>query len=345
MKRRTAAQPLPEATSPDAPRDALLRIDGYLDTDHRSELAKDVREGLQLEQKQLPPKYFYDDVGSRLFDAICHTPEYYPTRTEYALLEGISDEVIMATSPSHLVELGSGASRKTRVLLDALTRVRPHACYVPLDVSEGMLRLSARALRRAYPKLRIHGIVADYDRHLRHFPPAERRLVAFLGSTIGNFSPDEGVAFLRNLNDHLSPRDFLLLGLDLVKPVEVLDAAYNDRQGVTAEFNRNVLRVINRELQADFRIDLFEHVAFFREDLAQIEMHLRAKQAHRVHVAALDLTVSFAAGETIRTEISRKFDRASANALLRGAGYEPDQWFVSPDGYFALVLARAGGPN
>jgi L-histidine N-alpha-methyltransferase len=321
-------------------RDTLLRIDGYLDVDHRAELARDVQEGLRLAQKELPAKYFYDDVGSRLFDAICDTPEYYPTRTEYALLERISDEVVACTAPSHLVELGSGASRKTRLLLDALTRVRPNACYVPLDVSEGMLRSSALALRKVYPKLRIHGIVADYDRHLRHFPPAERRLVAFLGSTIGNFPPTEGVAFLRNLNDHLSQRDFLFLGLDLVKPIEVLNAAYNDRQGITAEFNRNVLRVINRELQANFRLDLFEHVAFYREDVAQIEMHLRARRSHEVCVAALDLTISFAAGETIRTEISRKFDRASGDALLRGAGFEPERWFVSPDGHFALVLAR-----
>jgi L-histidine N-alpha-methyltransferase len=339
MKPRTAAQSFQEAPLREEAHLAYFRIDRYLDVDHRSELAKDVRDGLLLEQKELPPKYFYDDVGSRLFDAICDTPEYYPTRTEYALLERISDEVVARTSPSHLVELGSGASRKTRLLLDALTSVRPGACYVPLDVSDGMLRSSATALRRAYPKLRIHGIVADYDRHLRHFPPAERRLVAFLGSTIGNFTPAEGVVFLRNLNDHLSERDFLFLGLDLVKPVDVLNAAYNDRQGITAEFNRNVLRVINRELQANFRIDLFEHVAFYREDVAQIEMHLRATEAHRVHVAALDLTVSFEAGETIRTEISRKFDRTSGNALLRGAGFEPERWFVSPDGYFALVLA------
>lgn len=340
MKSRPAAQRFPETSPAEAPRDPLLRIDHYLDVDHRAELAKDVREGLRLPQKEIPPKYFYDDVGSRLFDAICDTPEYYPTRTEYALLERIGDEVVARTSPSHLVELGSGASRKTRALLDALTRMRPNACYVPLDVSDGMLRASAGALRGAYPKLRIHGIVADYDRHLAHFPPAERRLVAFLGSTIGNFPPQEGIAFLRNLNDHLSRRDFLLLGLDLVKPVEVLNAAYNDRQGITAEFNRNVLRVINRELQANFRLDLFEHVAFYREDRAQIEMHLRATQAHDVYVAALDLTVSFAAGETIRTEISRKFDRASGDGLLRGAGFEPEKWFVSPDGYFALVLAR-----
>jgi L-histidine N-alpha-methyltransferase len=340
MKPRPAAQPFAEESTPEAPPDALLRIDHYLYVDHRAELAKDVREGLTRPRKELPPKYFYDDTGSRLFDAICDTPEYYPTRTEYALLERISGEVIARTAPSHLVELGSGASRKTRVLLDALTRVRPSACYVPLDVSEGMLRSSAGRLRGAYPKLRIHGIVADYDRHLRHFPPAERRLVAFLGSTIGNFSPPEGIAFLRSLSDHLSQRDFLFLGLDLVKPVDVLNAAYNDRQGITAEFNRNVLRVINRELQANFRLDLFEHVAFYREDVAQIEMHLRAKQAHEVRVAALDLTVAFAAGETIRTEISRKFDRASGDALLYGGGFEPERWFVSPDGYFALVLAR-----
>ncbi len=323
-------------------RDPLLRIERLLGGDRRAQLAADVRDGLTRTRKAVPPKYFYDDRGAQLFDAICDLPEYYPTRTEHALLQAVADQVIARTAPSHLIELGSGASRKTRVLLDALTRARPGACYVPMDVSEQMLRRSAAALRGAYPRLRVHGIVGDYERHLRHFPPAERRLVIFLGSTIGNFTDAEAIDFLRALTRHLSVGDRLLLGLDLVKPAAVLHAAYNDRAGLTAEFNLNLLRVLNRELDATFDLTRFDHVAFFDPAQAQIEMHLRARDAHQVRIDALDLHVGFAAGETIHTEISRKFTRASAEAMLTAAGFALDTWYTSPDDYFALALAAVG---
>jgi L-histidine N-alpha-methyltransferase len=325
-------------------RDRLLHIERCLSDDHREQLLRDVRWGLGAARKSLPPKYFYDDRGSRLFDAICDLPEYYPTRTEYALLRRIAAEVIQHARPSHLVELGSGASRKTHVLLEALVRSRLDACYVPVDVSEGMLRRSATALRRRYRALRVHAIVGDYDRHLHHFPSAERRLVAFLGSTIGNFDPAQADAFLHSLADSMDTGDFLLLGLDLVKPVPVLEAAYNDSAGITAEFNRNVLRVLNRELGADFDLALFEHVAFFNLAAEQIEMHLKARRAHHVRLPALDMEVAFAAGETIRTEISRKFRRTTAGAMLAAAGFRLDSWYTSPDGYFALALASLAGP-
>jgi L-histidine N-alpha-methyltransferase len=319
--------------------DPLLRVERRLGEDHSVQLALEVRRGLTREPKRLPPKYFYDDRGSRLFEAICELPEYYLTRTEHALLADIAGAVVTLTRPTQLVELGSGASRKTRLLLDALVRVQPAPTYVPIDVSESALRRSAPALRAAYPSLRVHAIAADYERGLPRLAAAERRLVVFLGSTIGNFVPPDDVAFLRGLARAMEAGDHLLLGVDLVKPVERLHAAYNDAAGVTADFNRNVLRVLNRELQADFDPARFEHVAFFDPDSAQIEMHLRARQAHTVRVAALDLSVAFRAGETIHTESSRKFTHATAAAMLTAGGFRLARWYTPPDAAFALALA------
>ena len=330
----------PSNRSPAGPgSDPRLTVERHLDEGHRAQLALDVRRGLTSQPKRLPPKYFYDDRGSRLFEAICELPEYYPTRTEHALLAEIADAVIATTRPRQLVELGSGASRKTRLLLDVLTRVEPAAWYVPIDVSESTLRQSAASLHEAYPALHVHAIVTDYDRGLPSLATHGPNLVAFLGSTIGNFVPPDDVAFLRGVARQLACGDHLLLGVDLVKPVELLHAAYNDAAGVTAEFNRNVLRVLNRELRADFDPTRFDHVAFYDAERAQIEMHLRARDAHTVHVAALDLTVAFAAGETIHTESSRKFTRATAAALLAAAGFRLERWYTSPDAAFALALA------
>jgi len=332
-----------QASSDRIESDPRLRIERYLVHEAEDLIGRDVASGLTRIQKMLPPKYLYDERGAKLFEAICDLPEYYPTRTEEALLSGIAHDVVARTRPMQLIELGSGASRKTRLLLDALTQVCPGASYVPVDVSEDMLRRSARALRRAYPQLGVHGIVGDYERHLRHLPGAARRLVVFLGSTIGNFSEAEGEQFLAALREQIDPGDYLLIGFDLVKPEEILHAAYNDSAGVTAEFNLNVLRVLNRELDADFDLGEFEHHAFFNRAASRIEMHLRARRAHEVTLAAIDLTVGFAAGETIRTEISRKFTRDSAQRLLRAGGFSPLEWYVSPDRFFSLALARAGG--
>ena len=303
-------------------------------------LARDVREGLLAPQKTLPPKYFYDDHGARLFDAICDLPEYYLTRTEQALLEPAVDAIIGITKPSDIVEFGSGASRKTRLLLEAAMGSRSHVRYVPLDVSETMLRNAATALLRDYPRLTVHGLVGDYEEDLEHLPPGERRLVIFLGSTIGNFDPAGAIAFLSNVRRHLTARDAFLLGVDLVKPVEVLEAAYNDRAGVTAEFNRNVLRVINRHLDADFDVERFAHVAFFNRERSQIEMHLRATVAHQVTIRALRLRIPFAAGETIHTEISRKFAETEVLHMLAATGFEMTRWYTPPNRYFGLALAR-----
>ena len=308
-----------------------------------STLADDVREGLGRRPKTLPPKHFYDDAGSRLFDRICDTPEYYPTRTEQALLERIAADLLADLRPTELVELGSGAARKTRALLDAAQRVGVPCRYVPFDVSGEMLRRSAVQLLASYPWLRVHGVVGDYDRHLDRIPPGQRRLVVFLGGTIGNFTDGEARRFLGRIAANMGPDDRLLLGTDLVKDRAVLHAAYNDAAGLTAAFNRNVLHVINRELDARFDPDRFEHVAFFDEQERQIEMHLRALGAMRVEIGGLGLAVPFADGETIRTEISRKFTRAAVEDLYARAGLEMTGWHVPPNEWFAISVARRAG--
>lgn len=323
---------------PAGARDGRLHVDVQLRSNGRAALARAVRRGLLLPQKMLPPKYFYDDYGSRLFDAICDLPEYYLTRTEHALLDAVADEIIALAAPRDLVELGSGASRKTRLLLDALQRAGVHPRYVPIDVSEGMLRRSAHILLGDYPTLQIHAVVGDYERHLPCVRNGRRQLVVFLGSSIGNFTPDEADRFLRRVAEQLNRGDHFLLGVDLVKDHAVLHAAYNDAAGVTAEFNRNILQVVNRALGATFDASAFDHVAFYNAEASQIEMHLRARAAHAVHIGALDMRVAFAAGETIHTEISRKFTRDDTVAMLQRAGFEPVRWFEPANRYFGLAL-------
>jgi len=320
--------------------DPLLHIERCLvAAHHRDQLAADVRRGLTAAAKHLPPKYFYDDRGSRLFEAICELPEYYLTRTEHALLADVAGAAIAAAAAPQLVELGSGASRKTRRLLDALVAAHAAPWYVPIDVNETMLRESARALRADYPTLGVHALVADFEHGLPPLPPAARRLVAYLGSSIGNFVPPADVALLSAVAARLQAGDGLLLGADLVKAPAVLEAAYDDAAGVTAEFNRNVLHVINRELAADFVPEDFDHVARFDRVTARVELYLRARRAQRVRIGALDLVVEFAAGETIHTETSRKFTRASLEAMLRVGGFRPTHWFASAEDAFALALA------
>lgn len=335
MSAPVARLPLVRDDAPDDPRLSIVySANGRVATT----MADDVRQGLLQAPKRLSPKYFYDDRGSRLFEAICELPEYYLTRAEHALLRRAASGIIERIDPTHLIELGSGASRKTRRLLDALTSKRCEATYVPWDVSETMLRQTAVALSLQYPQLNIVGLVGDYERDLAAMPAGERRLVIFLGSTIGNLTRAVTDRFLRALGEQLAEGDGLLLGLDLVKAPSELHAAYNDSAGVTAEFNLNVLRVLNRELGATFDPSVFEHVAFYDEGAAQIEMHLRARAAHAVTIRDLGLSVSFAAGETIHTEISRKFTHADAVAMMASAGCRIAGWYVGPDRRFALAL-------
>lgn len=310
-----------------------------------SGLADDVLDGLTRPFKELPPKHFYDDRGAKLFDRICELPEYYPTRTERAILERFAARIAEFTRAAELVELGSGTAAKTRVLLDALDGARTLARYVPIDVTESMVRDCAAALIDEYPRLAIHGVVGDFERHLQHLPPPiGPRLVVFLGGTLGNFPPGSRRRFLRQIAQILSADDYLLVGADLVKDPATLCAAYDDSAGVTAEFNRNVLHVINRELDADFDPDIFEHVALFDARNEWIEMRLRARTPQAVMIRALGLSVRFDAGEEIRTEISAKFTRTRLESDLAAAGLELADWLTDDDEQFAVSLARRRDP-
>jgi L-histidine N-alpha-methyltransferase len=323
--------------------DGMLRIDVHVGDGSVRSLPDDVLDGLTRPFKELPPKHLYDARGAELFDQICDLPEYYPTRTERAILDAYADLIVRRTGMAELVELGSGTAAKTRVLLSAMDRAGTLWRYVPFDVAEQVVRDCAAALADEYPDLAIHGIVGDFERHLGKIPRPERdrpRVVAFLGGTIGNFPPGARRRFLRSLAGLLTPGDYLILGTDLVKDIDVLEAAYDDAQGVTAEFNRNVLHVLNRELDADFETDLFEHVAFFDPDREWIEMRLRARRACHVRIDALDLELDFDRGEELRTEISAKFTRDRLKADYAAAGLELAEWFTDDDGLFALSLAR-----
>jgi len=321
--------------------EAAIRIDSHLGGAHERSLAEDVLDGLTRPFKELPPKHFYDARGAELFDRICELPEYYPTRAERAILEEKADELAMLTGAAELVELGSGTASKTRVLLDALHAAGTLARYIPVDVTESMVRDCAEELTGEYPGLRVHGVIGDFERHLDRVPRAEGpRIVAFLGGTIGNFPPGSRRRVLREITGLLGPADHLLLGTDLVKDPQVLEAAYDDAQGVTAEFNRNVLRVLNRELGADFEPEDFEHVALFDREHEWIEMRLRARREHTTLVRDLDLPVHFDAGEEMRTEISAKFTAERLEGDLTAAGLELVRWFTDPDELFALTLSR-----
>ncbi len=300
----------------------------------------DVRAGLTGTPKTLPPKYFYDARGSELFEEITRLPEYYPTRTERGLLTEHAGIIARLAAADTLVELGSGSSEKTRLLLDALTAAGTLRQYVPLDVSPSAIEGALADLAPDYPGVALHGVVADFADPLAHVPTGGRRLVAFLGSTIGNLTPPERADFLSAVRAGLGPDDTFLLGTDLVKSPEVLVPAYDDAAGVTAEFNRNVLHVLNRTLGATFDVEGFEHVAVWDAEHEWIEMRLRARRPMRVVVADLDLVVTFGAGEELRTEISAKFRRGGVVAELAAADLELAGWWTDPAGAFALSLSR-----
>jgi L-histidine N-alpha-methyltransferase len=310
--------------------------------DLRAALEADARAGLLAVPKDLPPKWFYDQRGSQLFEEITRLPEYYPTRCEREILFSRAGEIAGAARADTLVELGSGTSEKTRLLLDALRQADHLARYVPFDVSEATLRSAAWAVSEEYPGVEVHGVVGDFERHLDALPRGGRRLIAFLGSTVGNLVPEERARFLARLASGMAPGDSLLLGTDLVKDPARLVAAYDDPGGVTADFNRNLLRVLNRELGADFVPGLFAHVARWDSDREQIEMLLRACRPQTVRVAALGLSVAFADGEEMRTETSAKFRRAGVEAELAAAGLRLVRWWTDSRGDFALSLSVPG---
>jgi L-histidine N-alpha-methyltransferase len=305
----------------------------------RSDLIADVREGLSTTPKTLPPRWFYDEHGSQLFDRITELPEYYQTRTETAILHDCARTVASHVQPESLVELGAGSCAKTRILLDAAHAEGGLTTFVPFDVSDAALAHAAHDLLDDYPWLRVYGLVGDFATHLSYIPRLGRRLVAFLGSTIGNLDGAERRRFLADVRGLLAPGDAFLIGLDLVKDRDELVRAYDDGAGVTAEFNRNVLRVINRELDADFDLDAFGHVAVWNQAESRIEMHLRADRDMTVAIPQAEMVVGFAAGETIRTEISCKFTRQSGEAMLAEAAMRVVQWHTDPQQRFALALA------
>jgi len=308
------------------------------------ELARSLREeaatGLTSPTKHLAPTWFYDERGCELFEEITALPEYYPTRAERGILEAHADDIVAACGADTLVELGSGTSAKTRLLLDAFARAGLLKRFVPFDVAEGTLRDAAGALSAEYPGVEVHAVVGDFRQHLELLPNGGRRLVAFLGGTIGNFRPEERNNLLATLAGTLSAGECFLVGTDLVKDPARLVAAYDDAAGVTAEFNRNVLNVLNGALGADFDVDGFEHVARYNEAEEWIEMWLRSRRQQRVRLAELGVDVVFEKGEGMLTEISAKFRLETVHAELRAAGLEPVASWCDDAGDFALTLAR-----
>ena len=320
-----------------APRD--VRIDRHhTDADIAAALAADVLRGLTATPKWLPPKWFYDDAGSVLFEEITRLPEYYPTRREREILRAHAGDVVAQTRARILVELGAGSAEKTRLLLDALQLEGTLERFVPVDVSDSALVEAATAVAEDYPELTVHGVVADFEAHLDLLPTGDRRLVAFLGGTIGNFEPAPRADFLARVASSLRTGDAFLLGTDLVKEPHRLVRAYDDAAGVTAQFNLNVLAVVNRELGADFARGAFRHVALWDAEQQWIEMRLRSARSQTVHVKALDLDISFAADETMRTEISAKFTRARIEREFAAAGLRLASWWTDQSGDFAVSL-------
>jgi L-histidine Nalpha-methyltransferase len=331
----------------------MTTTEHLLPTDYRAaSLRADALAGLTATPKTLPPKWFYDAQGSELFEKITELPEYYPTRAERAILRAAAPEIAAASRAQTLIELGSGSSDKTRLLLDALRDAGTLQSYIPVDVSEAALADAGRRLIAEYPGLSVLALVSDFGHDLglpaddsdggvagRGHPP---RMIAFLGSTIGNMLPAERAAFLARLRASVSGGDTLLLGTDLVKDPATLVAAYDDPAGVTAEFNKNVLAVLNRELGADFDLDTFDHVALWDPQAEWIEMRLRSALAQQVRLPAIGLTVGFAEGEEMRTEVSAKFRRDGIEAELAAAGFVLRSWWTDPEGLFGLSLSVPG---
>ena len=303
------------------------------------QMAVDVRAGLTSTPKTLPPKYFYDARGSELFDEITRLPEYYPTRSERSILEAHVDDIATLTGAETLIELGSGTSEKTRLLLRALERAGTLRRFVPFDVDPAVLEEASEAVAAEFAGLEVEPVVGDFERHLGVLPTGPRRLLAFLGSTIGNLDPAQRATFLADVRGTLGEGDAFLLGTDLVKDPARLVAAYDDAQGVTAAFNKNVLAVLDRELGADFKAEAFEHRTVWDAEQEWIEMRLESLEEQRVHIGVLDLDVAFATGEQVRTEISAKFRRDGVTAELAAAGLRLTHWWTDPAGDFALSLS------
>ncbi|MBV8883792.1 MAG: L-histidine N(alpha)-methyltransferase [Chroococcidiopsidaceae cyanobacterium CP_BM_RX_35] len=322
-----------------------LQIKRLVEATHlvTSTAGSDVVKGLTRTGKSLPARYLYDDRGSELFEQICELPEYYPTRTETVILQRYADEIARLTRACELVELGSGSSTKTRILLDAYAHQDYPLLYLPIDVSAGILESSARQLLADYPSLRVNGLVSTYELALAQLPPIQlpSRMICFIGSTLGNLSLQECDQFFSQITATLKPGEYFLLGVDLQKPKHLLEAAYNDSQGVTAAFNLNVLDHLNRRFDGNFDTTQFEHRAFYNESQHQIELHLRSLRSQTVQLRTLDLTVQFETNETILTEISRKFDLEVLQQELLSQGLVPRQVWTDPNRWFGLLLCQS----
>jgi len=324
-------------------REGNLRILNYLSGDHREKMLDDILQGMTKRQKSIPAKYFYDARGSQLFDQICMTPEYYPTKTELSILDQSAPGIMQffLKEGGDLVELGSGSNQKIRKLLDRTPYPgRGRIRYVPVDISRSCLLESAGELLEDYEDLTVLGVLADFTQSLSVLPRG-RKLLTFFGSTIGNLTEPEALNLLRSVRGIMNRDDRFLLGMDMLKPIEIIEAAYNDRQGFTCDFNRNILAHIDRELGADFDPEDFEHLAFFNTGTEWVEMHLKARRNVTARIEDLGLSVEIKKGETIHTEICRKFTRERAQRLFQGAGLSVSRWFTDSRGWFSLVELQA----
>ncbi|GAC1410147.1 MAG: L-histidine N(alpha)-methyltransferase [Gemmatimonadaceae bacterium] len=305
----------------------------------RQQMVRDVRQGLTRSPKRLSPKYFYDERGSELFEEITQLPEYYLTRAERMLLERRIVEIIAAVRPCSLVELGAGSATKTRIILDEMRTSGCAECYVPVDVSKDFLEATAVQLQSDYSDVQIIPVVSDITEPFALPPVTSPTLVAFLGSTIGNFPREQAIGLLSHIAGEMSQADRFLLGADLIKDAAIIDRAYNDSRGVTAAFNLNILERLNRELNADFPVSDFEHHAFYSIEHHRVEMHLTARRAHKVMIPEIG-EISFEKGESIRTELSYKYDRPTLEDILSASGLSIEKWMPADDGAFVLALAR-----
>ena len=318
-----------------------LRVENHLDHGFfERSLRDDVCAGLQRSPKRLPPKWFYDDRGSELFEQITRLSEYYPTEAERSILRDNADDIARASGADTLVELGSGAADKTRVLLDGLSKTGQLRCFVPFDVSEGILRSSSAELLNNYPELTIHGVVGDFENHLRKIPMEGKKITALLGGTVGNFYPEQRKKFLEDIVAGMKSGDTFLLGTDLVKAIDRVELAYNDPYGITAEFNKNVLVVLNERLDANFEVEAFEHVATFDTVNEWIDIRLRSLKDQDIRIEGLDLDVHFDENEELETEISSKFTKEKVASELAAVGLELVEWWTDDRDDYAVSLSR-----
>lgn len=318
------------------------RFFDHLDADRRQQIMRDVRAGLTRTHKSIPSKYFYDSYGSQLFERITRTPEYYLTRTELSILDRFAAKIVefLSDGGGDIVELGSGSTVKIRKLLDAAYSDGGGSLrYVSVDICGNCIQEVIEELPPLYPGLEVLGLRADFTSHL-HMLPRGKKLMAFFGSTIGNLSEGDSADFLKKVKSIMNPGDRLLIGMDMVKPLMVMEAAYNDSEGVTRRFNLNMLANLNRELKADFDLNDFQHLAFYNSERERIEMHLRAKRAVSARISDLSMAVTFRKGETIHTEICQKFSRQRVERIFSQAGFAIEKWFTDSKKWFSVVVVK-----